>query len=394
MSKVNLFIIVLLVCLLAYLSFDYIGPEVIELENGIAFGITCKKANDLTIQSVDRGGTAWASRGMLIYSKKKNENYFRRKAHVPTGFSLFWLRNFSFVRWLTQRPECIEFVVAKNGDISALSAGYMWFYNSETKSFTQTLKLLHYGMGDQGIFSNGLLQTESETLFFGEYFNNESDTSVSIYLSRNHGKSWEIKNQFPAHKIRHIHTIQEDPYTKKLWLTTGDEGGNYIYWSTDEFSTLNPIGFGETYFTTQLLFTEENIYWGSDTESKTHSGIYRWSRKSGTLDKLISYPSIFFYTNQLKNGTQVFSTSSENLSLEKDRFLRLFIKSPLGKWTSLTTGEWKKNSIPGLFQRGKTRFPRENNQSDALYASLFKQREFDDNTLIIIQEKDLIEKTN
>lgn len=392
MPKVKWVILVFLACLLVYLSYDYTGPEVIELENGIAFGIACKKAKDLNIQSVDKDGTAWASRGLLIYSKKKNENQFRRKAHVPTGFSLFWLRNFGFVRWLTQRPECIEFVVAKNGDISALSAGYIWYYNHETKNFTASLKLPHYSIGNQGVLSNGLLQTESGTLFLGEYFKNETDTSVSIYSSSNHGKTWIIKNQFPAHQIRHIHAIQEDPYTKKLWLTTGDEGGNYIYWSTDEFSTLNPIGFGESYFTTQLLFTEENIYWGSDTESKTHSGIYRWSRKSGTLDKLISYPSIFFFSNQLKNGTQVFSTSLENLDFEKDRFIRLFIKSPQGKWTSLTTGEWKKNSIPGLFQRGKTRLPRENNQSDALYASFLKQKEFDDNELIIIQEKDLIEK--
>jgi hypothetical protein len=94
----------------------------------------------------------------------------------------------------------------------------------------------------------------------------------------------------------------------------------------------------------------------------------------------------------LKNGTLVFSTSRENLDFEKDRLLRLFITSPQGKWSSLTTGEWKKNSIPGLFQRGKTRFPRENFQSDALYASFLKQKEFDDNELIIIQEKDLIEK--
>jgi len=391
-SIVKWFIIIMLVGLFVYLSYDYYGPEVIELKKGTAFGVGCKKANDITIQSVNADGTAWASRGMLIYSKKKNENCFRRIAHVPTGFSFYWFRNFSFIRWLTQRPECIEFVVAKNGNISALSAGYMWYYKSETKSFSPSLQLSHYSMGNQGIFSNGLLQTESGTLFFGEYFKNENDTSVSIYISHNHGKTWEIKNQFPAHQIRHIHSIQEDPYSKKLWLTTGDEGSNYIYWSNDEFSTLNPIGFGESYFTTQLLFTKESIYWGSDTDSKTHSGIYRWSRKSASLDKVISFPSIFFFSNQLKNGTLVFSTSQENLDFEKDRLLRLFIKSPQGKWTSLTTGEWKKNSIPGLFQRGKTRFPRENYQSDVLYASFFKQKEFDDNELIIIQEKDLIEK--
>lgn len=384
----------MLVGLFVYLSYDYYGPEAIELKMGTAFGVACKKANDLTIQSVNADGTAWASRGMLIYSKKKNENCFRRMAHVPTGFSFYWLRNFSFIRWLTQRPECIEFVVAKNGDISALSAGYMCFYDGKTKSFSRALKLPHYSMGNQGILSNGLLQTKSGTLFFGEYFKNENDTSVSIYISRNYGKTWEIKNQFPAHQIRHIHAIQEDPYSNTLWLTTGDEGCNYIYWSNDEFSTLNPIGFGESYFTTQLLFTKESIYWGSDTESKTHSGIYRWNRKSASLDKVISFPTIFFFSNQLKNGTLVFSTSLENLDLEKDRLLRLFIKTPQGKWTSLTTGEWKKNSIPGLFQRAKTRLPRENNQSDALYATFLKQKEFNDNELIIIQEKDLIEKAN
>ncbi len=392
MPKRKWVVIVLMVGLLVYLTYDYIGPEMIELKSGIAFGIVCKRANDITIQSVNADGTVWASRGMLIYYKKENENCFRKKAHVPTGFTFYWLRNFSFVRWLTQRPECIEFVVAKNGDISALSAGYMWFYDGKTKSFSRSLKLTHYSFGNQGIISNGLLQTESGMLFFGEYFKNESDTSVSIYISRNHGKTWEIKNQFPAHKIRHIHAIQEDPYSKQLWLTTGDERRNYIYWSNDEFSSFNPIGLGESYFTTQLLFTKESVYWGSDTESKSHSGIYCWNRKSASLNKLVQHPNIFFFSNQLKNGTMIFSTSLENLSFEKDHFLRLFINLPEGKWTSITTGEWRKNPIPGLFQRTKMRFPRENHQSDALYTTLFKMKEFKDNELIIIQENDLIEK--
>ncbi|MEY4703377.1 MAG: hypothetical protein RIR96_1274 [Bacteroidota bacterium] len=375
-----------------YLTIDYVGPDFIELKEGQALGMRCKKADDLSIQYIDQQGSAWASRGMIIYRRKKDENQFTKIIHVPTGFTPYWLRNFSFVRWITQRPECIEFTVFENGDISALSAGYMWFYQADIKKFSQSLKLAYYSKGNQGIFNNGILQTKQGNLFFGEYFKNEKDTSVSLFESNDHGKSWHMKYSFSSHKIRHIHSIQQDPFSDLLWMTTGDEGGNYIYWSDDQFKSIHPIGFGEKYFTTQLLFTKDEIYWGSDTETGKDAGIYRWNRKTEQLNKVISFPSIFFYSNLLKKGTMVFTTVREGFTFEQDKYARVFIKTPDENWNIIKQGEWKKNAIPILFQKAKTRLPRENNHSEEIYMSVQKQSEFSDNELIVMHEDELIKK--
>jgi len=55
-------------------------------------------------------------------------------------------------------------------------------------------------------------------------------------------------------------------------------------------------------------------------------------------------------------------------------------------------GEWKKNAIPFLFQKAKTRLPRENNHSEEIYMSVQKQSEFSENELIVIHEDELINK--
>jgi hypothetical protein len=82
------------ITLFIYLIIDYRGPETIKLDKSSVFGFSALKAKDLMIQTSDDSGNIWASRGMIIYKLKKGEYEFRRFAHVPTGFSVFWFRNF------------------------------------------------------------------------------------------------------------------------------------------------------------------------------------------------------------------------------------------------------------------------------------------------------------
>jgi len=123
----------------AYLTWDYRGPSEITLQADIAFGLRCLRAKDLFVQGHDPEGHLWATRGMVAYRFSETESMFIRQYHIPTGLSIFWLRNFSIVRRLTLRPECVELLPLLNGEASVMSAGHMWYRPGQGEDFEETL---------------------------------------------------------------------------------------------------------------------------------------------------------------------------------------------------------------------------------------------------------------
>ena len=79
-----------LISLFIYLLVDYRGPKRIAVRPEIAFGMNCLRAKELIVQEVDKEGSIWATRGMLLYRLKKGEVKFIRVAHVPAGLSYLW----------------------------------------------------------------------------------------------------------------------------------------------------------------------------------------------------------------------------------------------------------------------------------------------------------------
>jgi hypothetical protein len=90
---------------LVYFIIDFKGPSVIRLKPKNVFGFSCLRARDLVVQEYDKHGNLWATRGMIAYKLVEDEDVFKKVTHIPTGFSIFWLRNFTLVRRLTIRPE-------------------------------------------------------------------------------------------------------------------------------------------------------------------------------------------------------------------------------------------------------------------------------------------------
>lgn len=373
-----------------YLFIDYRGPRVIDLAEDQAFGIPCLRARDLIIQEIDSAGNIWASRGMIIYKLHKNSDEFMKVAHIPTGFSLYWLRNFTLLRRFTVRPECVEFVQGKNGEICALSAGKMWFKGPGERKFKKTLDLVHYGFGDQGIRNDGILRVNDSTIFFGEYFRNLERTGVNIYESTNLGMSWKIVYSFKPGQIRHIHALQKDPYTGKLWVCTGDYDEEcMVAWSVDNYRTLVPIGNGSGIWRVcQLVFTKDAVFWGTDTGQEV-AGIYRWDKKNHELIKLHPIDGAIFYGTRLSNGIIIMSTDREGWDLEMDRNTRLWITYDDEFVTSMVAGTWDHYKPGFKFKFAKLRFQR-NQGSEILAISVLNQKEFPDGDLLIISEQDLL----
>ena len=377
------------IVLVAYLAWDYRGPIEIPLQPDKAFGLPCLRADDLLVQGNDTDGHLWATRGMVAYRLRKSDSKFIRQYHIPTGFSIFWFRNFSIVRRVTLRPECVELLPMSDGEACAMSAGRMWYRPVHGKDFEETLILPHYGISSgQGVRNDGLVRLNDGTILLGEYFRNKDRTNIHIYASKDNGRNWQVAFDFQPGQIRHVHAIQQDPYTEKAWICTGDKDRESIVaWSRDGAKTLNPIGQGsQIWRVCQLAFTKDALFWGADTGAEV-SGIYRWDRTTHRLTKLIDVQGCMFYATRLAGGTIVMSTNREGANNEKDDKTRLWISTDGKSVASIVCGTWGgRSTLASKRKYAKLRFQRDQG-SDYLYMTCLNQKEYNDGNLIVISEK-------
>jgi hypothetical protein len=391
--RLRYIVILVVIFVAATLVVDYRGPQFVPLHTDTAFGMPCRRASDLLVQGFDEAGNLWATRGMLVYRMRKGENRFSRVDHVPTGLSFFWLRNFSVVRKLTRRPECVEMVADENERITALSAGYMWYRDiDEDRGFERSMKLRYYGFGDQGIFPTGIVKVNDSTVIFGEYFRNNERREVSLYRSANHGKDWSTLKSFAPGEIRHVHAIQKDNFTNLLWLCVGDDGKEpMLAWTPDEFRTMHSVGKGsQTWRITQLAFTDSAVFWGADTDHK-EAGIYYWHYGKKELKRLHDVDGAIFHATRLQGGTIVMSTDREGFGNELDDRTRFYVIMPGNKVSVLMGGTWRSKEKGFLFRYAKLRFARNQSGSELVF-SVLNQTEFPDSELIIIDEKEIVKK--
>lgn len=389
-----LFLYILGLCavfILLYLIIDYRGPKKIPLRAQEAFGLAGWRAKELIVQETDAQGAIWASRGLLLYRLAKGEDKFVRMAHVPTGLSYYWLFNFSLFRKFTNKPECLEATITGNGSICALSAGYLWLRAPESASFRRSMKLPNYGMGvGRGILTYGFKSLGDKEIYWGEYFRNAARGPVKIYRTPDQGQTWEVVREFEAGFTRHIHSIQEDPFTGKLWICMGDlDHESRIGWTDDGFENIHYIGSGsQIWRSAHVVFTENYVYWGTDSGFDESAGIYRWDKSSEKFERVQQSPGAVLFGTSMEKGTLVFSTDREGFPIEKDHLTRLFILGQSGQIREIEAGTWKHWKKGYRYSFAMLRFLR-NQGSPTLALSVINQKEFPAGELLLFEEESL-----
>lgn len=172
-------------------------------------------------------------------------------------------------------------------------------------------------------------------------------------------------------EIRHIHGIYQDPFTQKVWISTGDFGEEAALWETDAaFSKVEKIISGSQQTRAiKLLFTKDYIYYGSDTP-KEQNYISRMHRETRTIEQLTKVGSSVFH------GTKVgdwlfFSTAIEPSEVNKTKQAEV--------WASPNGTDWKcilkfKKDIWSMkyFQYGQVFFPNGPGDGKNLWVSPFQ----------------------
>lgn len=125
-----------------------------------------------------------------------------------------------------------------------------------------------------GVLPTGLCVHDG-AVYLGEYPLSTSDTP-RIIRSTDRGETWSVVATLPD--VRHVHSIQADPYTGELWVTTGDSG-TACQIGRLRHGGIEIVGSGsQEWRAVELAFTPESIVWGVDSVYLESNPIFRLDR--------------------------------------------------------------------------------------------------------------------
>lgn len=222
-----------------------------------------------------------------------------------------------------------------------------------------------------GPLREGWCEDDEGICYLAEYFlNNKRDSPVNLLKSVDDGRSWEIIRSL--NHIRHIHCIQHDPYTRRIWMGTGDrDHESIISFSQNGGNTWTNLESGDQQFrTVSFLFTRDYVYWGSDAPTRQNY-IYRYVRKSGSIERLVAVNGPVHYSTLLQNGTMLFATTAEGNSEGKsaswDNKAHIWASEDGKNWTDVVS--WEKDIYPYIFGLGRILFPHGHSRDNVCFTT-------------------------
>lgn len=149
-----------------------------------------------------------------------------------------------------------------------------------------------------------------DSVYFGEYTKGPRKPKMRIIRGTDDGKSWEVAYTFPESLIYHVHSIAWDKYRQQFWISTGDrDSESHIFYTNDDFQTLNKIGGGsQDWRAVAFAITEDKLVWGSDDE-RAPSSIFSWNIDSNQLEKGAEIGNPASYVGALADGTLLVTTT-------------------------------------------------------------------------------------
>ena len=161
-------------------------------------------------------------------------------------------------------------------------------------------------------------------IYWGDYWGNPANVEVNIN-SIDLDSVYSSLYQFSKNAVRHIHTVQFDPYTKFIWVSTGDKDNE------SQICVINPesgklmkvVGSGaQKWRTVSFAFRKDKVYWGSDNHLG-HNYIWCFERKSEKANKVASVIGPVYY-NACLDDFIVFGTTVEKGEGDQDGYGRLY----------------------------------------------------------------------
>lgn len=247
--------------------------------------------------------------------------------------------------------------------------------------------------GDCPLHSSSSI-ANSGNIYFGEYFMNPKRISVNIYRVNPILNNIEVAYTFPSGSIRHVHCITKDTYfNNRLWVTVGDENGEcFLYWTDDEFNSLNKIGDGsQLWRAVGLIFTKTHVCWGTDSPNYDNHFI-RMQRSDNTIEIGQKVPGTIWYTGTTNDGLHYASCSVENGKAIRTQEALVYISRNALNWEIASS--FRKDIWPmPIFKWGTISFPSGNFNSKNIWISGEALKKLDGCSKLLYIENENYEST-
>lgn len=301
-----------------------------------------------------------ASEGYALYRYIFADRMWRKYATVDDRKNAFFSCT-GLTRRLT-RSEITKYYQLKNGIELCIARKGIFRKEMGSDVFNKTFNVVR---GSRPI---NICEDVDGKLYFGEYFANMEKAAVNIYCSEDSGQTWNVCYTFPDGNINHIHGIYMDPFTKKMWVATGDRENECIIGYTDDgFKTIKEVlRGGQDYRTCTLLFYKDFIVFATDSQYQENE-IRKFDRESLEIETLQKVQGPVIRGIQMGN-VSVISTDVEPSDVNNDQNAYLWLSKDGMKWEQVYAA--KKDCLnPMLFQFGVFDLPEysETAKEDMLY---------------------------
>lgn len=277
----------------------------------------------LAVQYAD-SNLALATRGPEILISTGDDYRWRSHVVLRGGWRIEQ-RGIDSVERLARRG--IQFIKHVGDDT------FITLYNGNLYRFnTRNTKSRHLWSLVRGrrILRNGACVAGSDVLI-GDYWQNKGRSDVRVHQIDLSTGAARVFLTFPENKIRHIHLIQRDPYTGRLWIGTGDMDHECLLLQVDPSDPrLQTVGGGsQKWRAVSLVFGEGSLMWGSDNHEGSNA-IYRYDRATGNVEELAPVIGPVYYA-VTRGSTTIFGTTVEKGEGEQDGIGRIYALTSSGE---------------------------------------------------------------
>ncbi|UWG50174.1 BNR repeat-containing protein with probable glycosyl-binding activity [Halalkaliarchaeum sp. AArc-CO] len=260
----------------------------------------------------------------LFVEREADGGSFQRRGTIPgltSGRSQFkeFLLDSDYTRGLLERIVG-DFSVATVQGVSRKSyvatAGRQLSISHDGGKRWQPKRALPESSPPFGALPSAIEATD-ERIYVGEY-PLTSDQSPGVLVSDNDGETWQ---RIPISDVRHIHSVQKDPYSDEIWITTGDTDDECWIGRLRD-GRFEPIGGGsQQWRAVELAFTPDAILWGMDCSYADQNRVFRLERETLPSEAISKRPrtvhtvdgSVFYSASVERGGDRwiAFSTAAE-----------------------------------------------------------------------------------
>ncbi len=262
-------------------------------------GLPVASADDLVLQH-DDGHAVWATRGFAVY-RSRGGDPFERVFRVRPRFGNAWGGYLATLRSRFGYQELVELFPLTDERFVVFAAGDVHLVDLRAGVVERTHRLRYFGRGKgRGLMAFGLTDDPNGAIYFGEYTTEPGAHPICIWKSSDEGRTWHGAFEFPVGAVRHIHTVQFDPYDGAIWVGTGDRDEQcYVGVSHDGAATFEWVVHGtQQGRTCGFVFFPDVVLWGMDTGQEPNR-LIRLQREGATIDAHTRLPGATYYHRKI-----------------------------------------------------------------------------------------------